>query len=81
MKQPTFLFRIRTFADSLRCEIWLIRRDGPADSCMLYGGLSLDVAEEMVSCLGLPVERETRAYAMPTLVRDVLGDVSPSREG
>lgn len=57
-KASKWLVRVRDNADGHFCQVWLVRRDGPADAALMWGELLPAVAEEVVTLLGLPVERE-----------------------
>ena len=58
------ILRIRELADQPKRQVWLIKRDGAADSCLLHGELFPDVADKLAETLGITVEREERA-ALP----------------
>lgn len=70
-RKPTpFLLRLRGHAGRPGFVLaHLLRRDGPAESCVLYhADLGADVAEELAALLatvGVPVEREASPLAAP----------------
>jgi len=58
-----YLLRLRTYPEGGHTDVWLLRRDGAAQSCLLYGSLYPPTAEKLAESLGLPVEREESPLA------------------
>ncbi len=62
MAKPKYLLQVRSYPEGRFCDVWLVRRDGPADSCVLYGELIPGLAEEVAAALGLPLESDDSPF-------------------
>jgi hypothetical protein len=68
MKAPEWLWKLRAYPQGRFASLWLIRRDGPADSAVMWGEMIPALAEEIVRAFSLPVEREGSPYEVKPAV-------------
>ncbi len=64
MKKPHYRLRIRAYPGQGFCTVWLLRgqgKNGPW-SGLLWGEMLPRLAEELVTVLGLPVDREESPF-------------------
>ena len=55
----SWLVKVRNHSLPGFVQLWLVRRDGPADSPIMWAETIPAAAKEIIELLGLPVENET----------------------
>ncbi len=58
MKPPRWFLRVRHYADAKFVSVWVVKRDGPAESGLLFGEVLPAAVAELAAALGLTVETE-----------------------
>jgi hypothetical protein len=57
--KPTYHLRVRRYLEGKFVSIWLVRADGPAEACLLWGEVLPRAVAEIAEATGLPVREET----------------------
>ena len=65
--RPAYALRCRSYPDAAFVTLWLVRRDGPAEACLMWGEVLPLVVDEIAAATGLPVERETLPFRVAPL--------------
>lgn len=58
MSKNKFLWKVRSNDNKSFVQVWLLKREGASDSCLLWGEMLPDRAEEVIRALPLLTERE-----------------------
>jgi hypothetical protein len=56
--KPTWHLKVRSYQNTAWVSVWLIARDGAADSALMWGECNPAVVEAIAAATGVPVERE-----------------------
>lgn len=75
MANPKHFLRARSYPGEATLDVWLIRRDGDAETGLLYGRMFPKTLDGVASATGLEVEREERPQPLPA---PVLGHAQPA---
>ena len=65
-KKPVLVLKIRAYAHGNRVSVWLLERNGAADSCLLFGEMLTARAGDLAAQLepaGVLIERESAPYS------------------